>query len=262
VAEAVPSAGAQPRPREKQNPVNNLLKKERIMEENINLTAERSLEIITQQIEQSRRAVSKTTGTSLYISGICIMCTSALVAAINVITMSHGMIGIGHLLWFLLPVAIWLLSRKHAGDHHPETLVGTLVAKTWKTFGMFAIGFFVIALAWGMIGPKLLPLEGYVASQIRVAPPIVLMMGMAITITGHILKQRWLVTFGIVAGLLCFAWEHFRIGEAMVMNLVLGESSFTLTAAAINASLPCLTIFIFGLVGLMLPGMMLKKQSA
>ena len=45
------------------------------MEENSNMTAERSLEIITKQIEQSRRVVSKTTGQSLYISGICIMCT-------------------------------------------------------------------------------------------------------------------------------------------------------------------------------------------
>ena len=231
------------------------------MEENNNMTAERSLEIITKQIEQSRRAVSKTTGHSLYISGICIMCTAVLVAVINLITMSQGMIGIGHLLWFLLPLVIWQLSRKYAGEHHPETLVGSMVAKTWTTFGIFAIGFFVIALIWGMIGPRFLPLEGYVSSQIRVAPAIVLMMGMAITITGHILKQRWLVTFGIVAGLLCFAWEHFRIGEAIVMKLVTSDAPTALFAAAVNSSMPCITIFIFGLVGLLLPGMMLKKQS-
>ena len=229
------------------------------MEENSNMTAERSLEIITEQIEKSRRAVSKTLGQSLYISGICIMCTAVLVAVINFLTMSQGMVGLGHLLWFLLPLVIWQLSRKYAGEHHPETLVGSLVAKTWTTFGIFAIGFFVIALIWGLVGPHILPLEVYVVSQIRVAPAIVLMMGMAITITGHILKQRWLVTFGIVAGLLCFAWEHFQIGEAFVMRLV--TSDVALTAAAVNASMPCITIFIFGLVGLLLPGMMVKKQS-
>ncbi|MBO4892825.1 MAG: hypothetical protein J5502_09450 [Prevotella sp.] len=69
-------------------------------------------------------------------------------------------------------------------------------------------------------------------SQIRVAPVIVLLMGMAITINGHILKQRWLVIFGIVAGLLCFAWEHFHVGEAIVMNLVSMGSSSALAAAA------------------------------
>ena len=74
------------------------------MEENSNMTAERSLEIITKQIEQNRRAVSKTLGQSLYISGLCIMATSVLVAIINFLAMSSGMVGIGHLLWFLLPV--------------------------------------------------------------------------------------------------------------------------------------------------------------
>lgn len=233
------------------------------MEENSNMTAERSLEIITEQIEKSRRAVSKTIGRSLYISGICIMCTAVLVVLINIITMSQGMVGIGHLLWFALPVVIWLLSRKYIKDreHAPVSLVSSMVAKTWITFGFFGIGFFIIALIWGWIGARLLPISEYATSQIRVAPVIVLLMGMAITMTGHILRQRWLVVFGIVAGLLCFAWEHFHVGEAIVMNLVSVESPFALTAAVISSSLPCLTIFIFALVGLLLPGMMLKKQS-
>ena len=227
------------------------------------MTAERSLEIITKQIEQSRRDMSKTTGQSLYIAGICIMCTAVLVAVINLITISQGMIGIGHLLWFLLPFVILKLSRIYTKDsaHTPTSFVGSMIAKTWITFGYFAIGFFVIALVWSLIAPSLLPPSVYVASQIRVAPVIVLLMGMAITMTGHILRQRWLITFGIMAGLLCFAWEHFHVGEGIVINLVLAESPLTLTAAAINSSLPCLTILIFALVGLLLPGMMLKKQS-
>ena len=233
------------------------------MEENSNLTAERSLEIITQQIEQSRRDVSKTTAQSLYIAGICIMCTAVLVAIINIITMSQGMIGIGHLLWFLLPFIILKLSRKYTKDsaRTPVSFVGSMIAKTWITFGYFAIGFFVIALIWSFVAPRFLQPSEFVVSQIRVAPVIVLLMGMAITMTGHILRQRWLITFGIVAGLLCFAWEHFHLGEGIVLALLDSNSTFTLTAAGISSSLPCLTIFIFALVGLLLPGMMLKKQN-
>ena len=233
------------------------------MEENSNLTAERSLEIITQQIEQSRRDVSKTTAQSLYIAGICIMCTAVLVAIINIITMSQGMIGIGHLLWFLLPFIILKLSRKYTKDsaRTPVSFVGSMIAKTWITFGYFAIGFFVIALIWSFVAARFLQPSEFVASQIRVAPAIVLLMGMAITMTGHILRQRWLITFGIVAGLLCFAWEHFHLGEGIVLALLDSNSAFTLTAAGISSSLPCLTIFIFALVGLLLPGMMLKKQN-
>ena len=233
------------------------------MEENSNLTAERSLEIITQQIEQSRRDVSKTTAQSLYIAGICIMCTTVLVAIINIITMSQGMIGIGHLLWFLLPFIILKLSRKYTKDsaRTPVSFVGSMIAKTWITFGYFAIGFFVIALIWSFVAPRFLQPSEFVVSQIRVAPVIVLLMGMAITMTGHILRQRWLITFGIVAGLLCFAWEHFHLGEGIVLALLDSNSAFALAAAGISSSLPCLTIFIFALVGLLLPGMMLKKQN-
>ena len=233
------------------------------MEENSNLTAERSLEIITQQIEQSRRDVSKTTARSLYIAGICIMCTAVLVAIINIITMSQGMIGIGHLLWFLLPFIILKLSRKYTKDsaRTPVSFVGSMIAKTWITFGYFAIGFFVIALIWSFVAARFLQPSEFVVSQIRVAPVIVLLMGMAITMTGHILRQRWLITFGIVAGLLCFAWEHFHLGEGIVLALLNRDSAFALTAAGISSSLPCLTIFIFALVGLLLPGMMLKKQN-
>ena len=41
------------------------------MEENSNMTAERSLEIITEQIERSRQSVAKDTGLTLYVTGLC-----------------------------------------------------------------------------------------------------------------------------------------------------------------------------------------------
>ena len=229
------------------------------MEEKENMTAERSLEIITEQIEQSRRAISKTTGYSLYISGLCIMCTAVAVAVVNVITASQGIIGIGHLLWFLLPVVIWQRSRKYAAEHAPApvSFVGSMIAKTWITFGFFGIGIFIIAIVWSFFAPRLLEPDVYAILQIRVAPAVVLLMGLAVSITGQILKQGWLTAFGIVAGLGCFVWEHFNLGRKILMGFGMPGDP---TAHAIGASLPCLTVFLFALVGLMLPGLMLKKQ--
>ena len=231
------------------------------MEENSNMTAERSLEIITEQIGKNRRAVSKTLGQSLYISGLCIMATSVLVAIINFLAMNAGIVGIGHFLWFLLPVVIWQLSRKTIKEHAhtPTSLVGSLVAKTWQTFGIFALGYFVIALLWGFIAGRLMAPSEYAPIQIRVAPIIVLLMGMGIAMNGQILNKRWLVWFGIVAGLLCFVWEHFEMGAWVVTHIT---SLPPYETSVFMSSLPCLTIFIFGFVGLLLPGMMLKKQSA
>ena len=230
------------------------------MEENSNMTAERSLEIITKQIEQNRHAVSKTLGQSLYISGICVMATSILVAIINFLAMNAGMVGIGHLLWFLLPVVIWLLSRKYIKEraHTPKSLVGELVAKTWQTFGIFALGFFVIAIVCTSVLFHMMSSGEYAPIQIRVAPIIVLLMGMAIAMSGQILNKRWLVWFGVVAGLLCFVWEHFEMGTWLLVHCT---SLPPYETSVFMSSLPCITIFIFGCVGLLLPGMMLKKQS-
>ena len=231
------------------------------MEENSNMTAERSLKIITEQIEMNRRAVSKTLGQSLYISGLCIMATSVLVAIINFLSMSSGMVGIGHLLWFLLPVAIWFFSRKYIKEraHTPTNMVGQMVAKTWQTFGIFALGFFIVAIVCTSILFPMMTTAEYSVVQIRVAPIIVLLMGMAIAMNGQILNQRWLVWFGAVAGLLCFVWEHFEVLTWLLVHCLPLEPY---EASVFMSTLPLVTIFIFGFVGLLLPGMMLKKQAA
>ena len=73
------------------------------MEENSNLTAERSLEIITEQIAQSRRAVSKTVGQSLYIAGLCTMCVAIIIGIGFYFTCD----GIFYLLYLALPFIIY-----------------------------------------------------------------------------------------------------------------------------------------------------------
>ncbi|MBR4218882.1 MAG: hypothetical protein IKR71_07535 [Bacteroidales bacterium] len=231
------------------------------MEENSNMTAERSLKIITEQIEKNRRAVSKTLGQSLYISGLCIMATSVLVAIINFLSMSAGFVGFGHLLWFLLPVAIWFFSRKYIKEraHTPTNMVGHMVAKTWQTFAIFALGFFIVAIVCTSILFPMMTTAEYSVVQIRVAPIIVLLMGMAIAMNGQILNQRWLVWFGAVAGLLCFVWEHFEVLTWLLVHCLPLEPY---EASVFMSTLPLVTIFIFGFVGLLLPGMMLKKQAA
>ena len=69
MAEDVISAGTRTRPKNKKN-TSRTFKTKATMEENNNLTAERSLEIITEQIERSRRIVAKDTGELLFISGL------------------------------------------------------------------------------------------------------------------------------------------------------------------------------------------------
>lgn len=228
------------------------------MEENKNLTAERSLEIITEQIEQSRRTMSKSTGQALYVSGLCTVAMSGVVAIVNYVSKTP----LGHLLWLVLPVIIWIALRNifKNRQHEPTTIVSSLVGKTWWTFAIFTVVFFVLAILWTVIAGRLLSPQQmrFYSNVYSVTPTIMLLMGMAVTMTGHILRSRWLVVFGIVGGLMIFAWEGFGIGRAILVELT-GKSYTELYEP--SATLTCLSVLLFAFVGLVIPGMMLKKQS-
>ena len=77
------------------------------MEENMELTAERSLEIITEQIEKSRQAVSKDMGQWLFVTGLITMLMAVIVASVNWLTLTP----LAHLLWFAFPLIIWLVMK-------------------------------------------------------------------------------------------------------------------------------------------------------
>ena len=226
------------------------------MEEKANLTAERSLEIITEQIERSRNVVAKDTGQLLYMSGLATMGTAAMVALANGLSASP----LGHLLWLVLPIIIWLIMRIHNKKQiqAPVSLVGKLVVRTWWSFGGIVIGFYLFALIWNFLVMRLYDdLATATQAMVAITPVIILLMGMAVAITGHILKRRWLVLFGILGGLLVDFCEYSGIIRAIIVYSVASVK----TIIVFSLITPCLSIFLFSLIGLVIPGWMLKKQN-
>ena len=226
------------------------------MEENANLTAERSLEIITEQIERSRNVVAKDTGQLLYMSGLATMGTAVIVALANGLSASP----LGHLLWLVLPIIIWLIMRIHNKKQiqAPVSLVGTLVVRTWWSFGGIVIGFYLFALIWNFLVMRLYDdLATATQAMVAITPVIILLMGMAVAITGHILKRRWLVLFGILGGLLVAFCEYSGIIRAIIVYTIASVK----TIIVFTLITPCLSIFLFSLIGLVIPGLMLKKQN-
>ncbi len=232
-------------------------KKVTTMEEKANLTAERSLEIITEQIERSRNVVAKDTGQLLYLSGLATMGTAVMVALANGLSASP----MGHLLWLVLPIIIWLIMRIHDKKQvqAPVSLVGTLVGRTWWSFGGIVIGFYLFALIWNLLVMRLYDnLATATQAMVTITPVIILLMGMAVAITGHILKRRWLVLFGILGGLLVAFCEYSGIIRAIIVYTIASVK----TIIVFTLITPCLSIFLFSLIGLVIPGLMLKKQNA
>ena len=224
------------------------------MEENSNMTAERSLEIITEQLERSRQMVAKDTGLTLYVAGLCTMGMAILIGLCIFFTANTTF----YLLYIALPVIIYFADR-YAKRNHPKvpaSFVGTMVDKTWQTFGIFVLSFFVFAFLYNSFMART---ESYeVCSRLLIDPfrIILLLMGMAITINGYTLKSRWMVWCGIIGGIGGFIWESFYVTETIVGRL------FPISDAVgiANGLIPGIVIAVLAFVGLTLPGMKLKNK--
>ena len=233
------------------------------MEENSNLTAERSLEIITKQLEQSRKSVSKTTGQSLYIAGLWTMGIAIFGVILDLLVIPHGHgADVDVIFWLVVPISIWLVMRKYQRcENAPTSLVGTLVLKTWTAFAIIT---FVITLA-GMIWNVVILIHSistdniaaYLAHRAAIAPIFILLMGMAVAISGYILKNKRLVRFGIIASLTIAVCNMVGIGQFIVARFVSSPE----TMVRVTSIFPNLYILLFTVFGLTIPGYMLKKQS-
>ena len=219
------------------------------MEENNNLTAERSLEIITEQIAQSRKTVSKEVGQSLFISGLCVIGIAILTTICLLLT--------GNTLFYLLYGLIRIDNyNKKDKPKAPVSLVGSMVDKTWQTFGIFALSFCVFAVLFNFFMGRINTPEMYARFATHPFRIILLLMGMAITINGYILKSRWLIWCGIIGGIGGFIWQTFGVADMFLSRL------FDLASFYHYSHIPpCIMVVLFAFVGVLLPGIMLKKQS-
>ena len=225
----------------------------------MNMTAERSLEIITKQIERNRKSVSKDTGLSLFISGLCIIGIAILTSICAVLTGNMAF----HLLYVLIPVLVIGIERyvKRNKPKVPASFIGTMVDKTWQTFGIFVLTFFILSILFNklMIHDALVAENMQVYFQNHISPVriILLMMGMAVTINGYTLKSKWMVWCGIIGGIGGFFWEAFCVTQTLMAWSRLPLESYWI----VQTIAPNLIMAVFTFIGLTLPGWMLKKQQ-
>ena len=229
------------------------------MEDNNILTAERSLEIITQQIERSRKSVSEEVGMSLFIAGLCIIGVAFVTVVCALLTGNMAF----HLLYVLVPILVIGIERyvKRNKPKVPDSFIGKMVDKTWQTFGIFVLTFFVLSILFNklMIHDALVADNMQVYFQNRINPVriILLMMGMAVTINGYTLKSKWMVWCGIIGGIGGFFWEAFCVTQTLLAWSRLPVEYYS----AAQTIAPNLIMIVFTFIGLTLPGWMLKRQK-
>lgn len=220
----------------------------------MNLTAERSLEIITEQIERSRKSVSQDVGMTLLISGLCIAGVAIIVIIGTLLT--HNWVF--YLLYMLIPIFIWAIERyvKRNKPKVPASVISNMVDKTWQTFGIFVVAFFVLTILFNNLmfydAQVADNMQVYFQNRIEPVRIILLLMGMAVTINGYILKSKWMVWCGIIGGLGGFFWQAFCITDTLAARTDL-PALYTIT--------PNLMMVVFTFIGLTLPGWMIVRNK-
>lgn len=220
----------------------------------MNLTAERSLEIITEQIERSRKSVTEDVGMTLLISGLCIVGVAIIVIIGTLLTNNW----VFYLLYMLIPIFIWVIERyvKRNKPKVPASVISNMVDKTWQTFGIFVVLFFVLSILYNNLmlhdALSIDNMQVYFQNRIEPVRIILLLMGMAVTINGYILKNRWMVWCGIIGGLGGFFWQAFRLTETLAARTEMD---------VLNAIGANLMMVVFTFIGLTLPGWMIVRNK-
>ena len=183
------------------------------METNNELTAERSLEIIKKQIELSRMSTEKNAGLPMIIWG-SLVCITALIVWYLWGTTGNAA---WNFLWFIMAAVGWgctiYMNKKEKNSNIPITLISNVMNKTWLSFGIFAS---ILPIFIYVVAPLLFDkfLIGY-----SYTPLVILLLGIATTITGLILKNGWITMGGIIGGIIGFILAVLYAGpyEMLVM---------------------------------------------
>ena len=169
------------------------------MEENSNLTAERSLEIIRESIERSQRTITRNSALPMIWWGVCVVIFSFIIAYL---WKNHGgpaWNALWAVMWLVGYVGNWMIDKKN--ETVPTTFVGKSISYVWTTFGIFCGG---IGFMFCVIGNGILPLELIMPKVYAfgcITSVISLCFGMGTTITGLIIRNRIIQVCGLIAGL-------------------------------------------------------------
>jgi len=206
------------------------------MEEKENLTAERSLEIIRESIEQSRRAMTKQSGRPMIWWGSLVVVFAVLIAYL---WKNHGG-PVWNVLWFVMTL-VGIVGNNMMDKRRqpvPRNIIGSVIGKVWASFGIFCcgLGFIVCLAGFGVLSfQSLAPASG---NFIPITSIITFALGMASTTTGLILKNRVISICSVIAGI---------SGFFVALRYPGGEQLLVMAAVAV--------------VGLVIPGIIVNIQT-
>lgn len=220
------------------------------------LKPESAQEPCDDQLDAWRDELSCEVGDCLFVAGVCTMIMAVVVTGINCLLRVWG-IGLGQIWWLVNPLIIALLAylrnRKPAGS--PTNILRDIVLKVWLSCAIFAVGFCLSAMFFNYVESQIEGLEVFARVAVKPYRVVLLVMGMALAITGFVIKQCWVWISGIVLGLGGFIWISLQYSTYILSEYRALEDSFFLLEIFI-----CIVVEIFAFSCFVLPGHFLKYK--
>ena len=181
------------------------------METNV-MTPEKSLQIINEAIEKSRKDFEKNAGSPMIIWGVVVLVFSVAVWIMLTLTGNLNW----NFLWFGIPVIGFPLTSillKGKCKEGGESFISKTLGQIWAAYGIFAT---VLSAVFAFIAPQF---TGYI---------ITVLLGFSAVMTGFVLKNNWITAGGFITGLGCTVALFFSQNEfvplyfsaASILNLV------------------------------------------
>lgn len=176
------------------------------------LTPEKSLQIINEAIEKSRKDFEKNSGSPMIIWGSVVLIFSIVILLLLKMTGNLSW----NFLWFGIPVLGWPLSSlllKGKCNNGGKSFISNTIGQVWITYGIFAT---VLSVVFAFMAPQF---TGYITA---------VLLGFSAVMTGLILKNVYITAGGFITGLGCTVALFFANNEiiplffaiASILNLI------------------------------------------
>lgn len=187
------------------------------MELNKEMTAQESLRIISETLNNNRRAILRNGAKYFLLWGAVLTVFSLVIFALWRSTGNP----VWNWLWFAMPVVgcpLAAILRKHE-TVVPKNILGSLIGQTWALYGFFAIVISAVAVFFVPMHISLL---------------IVVLMGFAEAVSGLLLKNWPILVAGIILGIGGAAAAMLLKGAEQHLLFTLGGILLMVTGAIVN----------------------------
>ena len=195
------------------------------------MTAQESLALISETMNNSRKDILRRSGKYFLLWGSLLTFFSLLVFILWKTT-DHAQ---WNFLWFLMPVvgylAAHLLSKSDDADL-PDNMLSRLFSGIWSAYGVFAVAVSVFTIVYVQLQSN--PI-GMIAAGAGMTAQLVLLFGLAETICGVALKSLPVIVGGILIGVGGLAVYYILdLGAAQMLIFTVAGVLLALTGVLIK----------------------------